>query len=713
MVKRKTALLMTVGTGVGGGKQVTDDLAHGILFSIDTYLPDKVIFFGSELSKKTIESIKEQYKDKFNEEFNNYEFIQLDNIDDFKVYFDAFKSKCLELSDYKIIIDYTSGTKTMTMAAAFTSMLFKTNLFFVSGERDKGVVKRGTEKIISQNLYPIYDDLMISKIQELFNTNRFEAGKVLINDLVGINVNKDVLLQLFDTYDAFDNVNYEEALMNFDRDAFVSAWPELRVEFGNNMKSLNILNIKKHNLRCYYILASMLNNARRRSEENKYDDAIARLYRSLELIAQIKLKKEYGIITSDVDIRILKEKQLNDEYIEKLELLRDNNSKKIRLGLVQDYVLLNQLDDDLGQFYMEKEKLIQNSLKFRNESILAHGLKSQNKQQYDEFKQIVLEAAKILKKDILKYVEETKFPYFESLMPPDYNKQLIDAKNAYNEKNYQKAYELYNASYNIIPFDASTKYIFAWSIYQAKIKQYDSKDELIKDAKLIINLTKQNNLNQTPSCVYTMTVFKVLKLLFSQKDYEHIPFWLDKIDPDLLDQNKITKDDKTYSSNMEQYYIYASITYFKLEDYENCINVSESALMKIKECTGENSEYFKWRIAKSNRQLENYQIALKYLNCLNLNEWYVLYEFAINYYYLEDYSSSLEYAVKAALKDGPIDMKLNLYKLLAKLLNKDYREIAEKHEKLGTLIRKNEKNDKKELENELVKFWEQLDNSIN
>lgn len=403
---------MTVGTGIGGNQEATDNLAHGILFSIDTYNPDMVVFFGSELSKLTINSVKKQYQERFGDEFDYYEFIQLEEIDDFKVYFEAFKSKILEFSDYKVIIDYTSGTKTMTMSAAFASMLFRKNLFFVSGERDKGVVKRGTEKIISQNLYPIYDDLMISKIKELFNINRFEAGKVLIDDLIGGSDDKKIFSKLFDSYYAFDNVDYESAKNFFDIKSFVSKWPNLSKQFQFNIKSLNILNNKEHNLRCYYILASMLNNARRRCEESKYDDAIARLYRSLELIAQIQLKKKYGLISSDIDINILKEHQLDGEYIKKLDLNRDSKYDKIKLGLVQDFLLLNNLNDELGEFYINHEKLIQNSLKYRNESILAHGLNSQNKQQYDEFRDLVYKAACVLNKDIKNYIEETMFPEF-------------------------------------------------------------------------------------------------------------------------------------------------------------------------------------------------------------------------------------------------------------------------------------------------------------
>ena len=402
MARRETALLMTVGTGIGG-QVATEDLAHAILFSIDTTNPDKVIFFGSKLSKKTIDSVKEQYLDKFGDEFDYYEFIQLEEIDSFKTYFEAFKSKILELYDYKVIIDYTSGTKTMTMSAAFASMLFRKNLYFVGGEREDGVVLRGTEKIISQNLYPIYDDLMIYKIKELFNTNRFDAGKELLKDV--IKANQNVYLKLFDSYYNFDNVDYKKADEYFITKEFNAEWPELKKQFGFNAKALYHLNKEDSAMRPFYILGSLLNNARRRAEETKYDDAIARLYRSLELIAQIKLK-EYGIDTSNVDSATLEKYGVDSNF-------KPDFNGIIKLGLVQDYELLNSLGDELGEFYIKNKDEFLAVISARNNSILAHGLSSQTEKQYNKFRDLVLKFASILNLEMDTYIHETKFPEFK------------------------------------------------------------------------------------------------------------------------------------------------------------------------------------------------------------------------------------------------------------------------------------------------------------
>lgn len=429
MARRKTALLMTIGTGTGEDKiKSAKSLAHGLLFSIDSQNPDEIYFFGSKDSLPTLGFLKEQYKEKFGSELDFYEFIEIDRVDSFEKYFNGFKNKIEELEGYKVIIDYTSGTKTMTMSAAFASMIQHKNLIFVSGKRENGIVVRGTEKIISQNLYPVYDELMFEKLNELFNSNRFESGEIFLDDIVGDNPDKEIYSRLFKIYNCFDIFDYKTAYELFDEE-FINQirdrWPEKAHEFTNNRRALTsmqkldpeIVDLgkkpwknKKYKNRCYYILANLLNNAKRRFEEHKYDDAIARLYRSFEFIAQIELKTKYGLVTSNVDVEILKNRHVNDEYIEKLENSRDEESGVIKIGLVQDYELLNALSSDLGCFYKENENIIRNSTIHRNSSILAHGFNFSSKTDYEEFEEIVLKSANILNSNMARFIEESKFP---------------------------------------------------------------------------------------------------------------------------------------------------------------------------------------------------------------------------------------------------------------------------------------------------------------
>ena len=87
-------------------------------------------------------------------------------------------------------------------------MIFRKELFFVSGKREKGIVVKGTEECVPQNLYQVYDELMINKIKDLFNNNRFEAGKVLVDEIIDTNEDKEVFSKLFDAYYYFDSVNH-------------------------------------------------------------------------------------------------------------------------------------------------------------------------------------------------------------------------------------------------------------------------------------------------------------------------------------------------------------------------------------------------------------------------------------------------------------------------------------------------------------------------
>ena len=416
------AMLITVGTGIGGS-EARDSLAHGILFSIKSHRPKKIIFFGSQESKDTVESVTRQFKE-MGIDFEYDDFVLINNVDSFSEYFSAFKLKIQELEEeYEIIIDYTSGTKTMTMSAAFASMVFGKKLIFVTGKRENGSVIKGTEKISSQNLFLVYDELMISKIKELFNMNRFDAGKSLLNDIVDENTDKEIYSRLFDIYNYFDSVDYENAYKLFDNEfneILIQKWPELKGDFIQNRIALQTMfqkenpekGFKEHKNRCYYILASLLNNARRRCEENKYDDAIARLYRSLELIAQIRLKKQYKLNSSKINLDKLKNKNVDNEYIEILENSR-NDDGNIRLGLYQDYELLSYLNDDLGKFFKDNSGEITNCIEFRNKSILAHGLNNQELESYKKFEKLVLNAANILTNNFDNYLNQTKFPYLK------------------------------------------------------------------------------------------------------------------------------------------------------------------------------------------------------------------------------------------------------------------------------------------------------------
>ena len=158
---------MTVGTGVSSGTpdEGSRISAQKLYSTINKIFPNKVVFFASEISRRTIPFVEEFFK-MDNDEFiegEDYEIVPIESIDNFNACFEVFESKIWEYGYFdkkcnnKIIMDYTSGTKTMSAAMACCGMFYNKVLISVGGDRSKGEVSAGSEMINYQNLYKIYD----------------------------------------------------------------------------------------------------------------------------------------------------------------------------------------------------------------------------------------------------------------------------------------------------------------------------------------------------------------------------------------------------------------------------------------------------------------------------------------------------------------------------------------------------------------------------
>ena len=422
MKRKEVVLFMTVGTGtnLNSSEESSKTLARKLYYTIEKIRPIHVVFFASDKSKETIGYIEELFT-MDNDEFisgEDYQIVEISAIDDLNTCFEAYESKIWEFdyiddeTDYKIIMDYTSGTKTMSAAMASCGMFYSKDLISVGGDRSTGEVSRGTEIINYQNIYKIYDKFVLMRTRYNFNANRFMACIDMLNYIVDLNIHKESLLHLCKAYYAWDNMDFEEAYDNLKKvDANHIELSDIKNDIKFNLKALgNIMNSRSVNLKNCYILASLINNSIRRSEEFKYDDAIARLYRSFELIAQIELTK-YNIKSSDIDVSILKQNNVSDEFILELEKTREDG--KIRIGLEKDFLLLNELGNDLGKYFIENKSKIKDLTKKRNYSILAHGLDSLTKKDFDEFLKIVLNLSYSLDKDMKKFLNQTRFAKFD------------------------------------------------------------------------------------------------------------------------------------------------------------------------------------------------------------------------------------------------------------------------------------------------------------
>ncbi len=422
MKRKKVVLFMTVGTGFNlkSDENGFKLLAKKLYSTINKIYPDYVVFFASDKSKRTVAYIEDlftQEGDEFIPE-EDYQIVPMEAIDDFNSCFEIFESKIWEFEysnddeEYKIIMDYTSGTKTMSASMACCGLFYSKDLISVGGDRSLGEVSAGTELINYQNLYKIYDKFALMRTRYNFNAHRFIACVDILNYIIDLNIHKDSFLNLCKAYHAWDNMDFEKAydyLMKVDLNQ--NEFIEVKKGITQNLKALGtIVHSRSKNLKYCYVLASLINNSIGKAEEHRYDDAIARLYRAFELTAQIRLHS-HGIKSSDVDTSVLLENNVSKEFVDGLEKTREDG--KIRIGLVKDFLLLNELNDDLGKYYIENEKKIKSMTLKRNNSILAHGLESKSEEDFNEFLEVVVDMAKKLDKDMNKFLKETKFVKFD------------------------------------------------------------------------------------------------------------------------------------------------------------------------------------------------------------------------------------------------------------------------------------------------------------
>lgn len=405
---KQKILFMTVGTGFGEERRKS--LAQGLCYSIKENLPNHIVFFVTEESEKTVDIINELYYEEENEELDSYELVRISAPDDFNECYDKIAEKIIEYQNDKLVLDYTSGTKTMSISMAIIGVINKKTLIATIGQRgETGTVVHSTEEIKHQNVYKVYDELNLRQLKYYFNLNRFDSAKDLLDNIVSLLTpeDKQMFKEFIEIYDQWDKFNHSPLKIKSENTVFNN----IKEQIQKNQQAINIILKEKHKQKEYFILSDIINNAKRRYSEGKYDDAVARLYRSLEYIAQVKLEKEYGQISSNIDINKLKNYKLKPEYMDNLETRKQNG--KIKLGLREDYRLLKELKDELGEYYYSKENIYQDILNERNDSILAHGTTPTSKEKYEKFEELVLEMAERLTPDIEIFLEKTKFPKFK------------------------------------------------------------------------------------------------------------------------------------------------------------------------------------------------------------------------------------------------------------------------------------------------------------
>jgi CRISPR-associated protein (TIGR02710 family) len=153
---------------------------------------------------------------------------------------------------------------------------------------------------------------------------------------------------------------------------------------------------------CEELLVDLWANALRRLDEGRFIDAVARLYRLAELIAQFRLLRRFEIDTSDVEMG-----KVPENMREKLENYRDERGK-VKIPLRASYELLEALGDEVGKAWAQPK--LRDALSARNNSIAAHGLEPVTDEVAYKLKEAIEPLLNSVVPNLQQCLQEVRFP---------------------------------------------------------------------------------------------------------------------------------------------------------------------------------------------------------------------------------------------------------------------------------------------------------------
>jgi len=301
-----------------------------------------------------------------------------------------------------VVADLSGGTKPMTAGVALAlSGLGVTFSYVGGGKRDEhGRVVTGSERLrLLEDPTERFHRMELRAFKNAWNYGRMEAAadnlkRILQREALLSPSEKRFyrnLLLVVEGLGAWDRFQHSKALEQLQEGlpvalAIAEAW-----RHGSKVRVLSGLEVQLGPLRqivekagypTHALLADLLANADRRAEAGHYDDAVARLYRALELAAEADLYHRTGIVLTK---RKTWPRDLKPFLVKRTEQL---------LGLQSVLDLIFDIDVQLGnqgtlaQRLRARKERMGDVLHKRHRSILAHGTEPVSEEDFRAFRQV-------------------------------------------------------------------------------------------------------------------------------------------------------------------------------------------------------------------------------------------------------------------------------------------------------------------------------------
>ncbi len=405
--KKPCSIICTVGTG-----RDREDIAKAILFSIQHHAADRAVFLCSQ---KTRDETLPHILDGWTDAENRYVVDICPDPDDVQALFIRWNERWSNWVpadvDGRVIVDFTSGTKPMS-AAAFALAVARgaDTVSYVTGPRDS--TGRVSESKTVQALAPmlIVAHRQLCQAVDHFHAGSYAAAAGLAAPLRKAEALPDERLRAIAesvygvaaAYEAWDRFDWKAARNavwhkhgRFER----TTWPwldsveQLR-ENGELIRAAE--DVRRSQVYRAEMVADLLGNVKRCLDRHDWDDALARLYRACEMLAQLKLLRDHDLRTGDVDVEKLPE-SVRPQYQKRKD---SSPIARVKLGLEQAYTLLEELGDPLGAEFrkvygdLSRPGPLRAALTARNDSLLAHGIQPIPQQKAEQLYEHVLALAR-------------------------------------------------------------------------------------------------------------------------------------------------------------------------------------------------------------------------------------------------------------------------------------------------------------------------------
>lgn len=200
----------------------------------------------------------------------------------------------------------------------------------------------------------------------LFNNSDFGELKELVKKMNYQFWDHEKIIKFIDFYEHWDNFQYSKIEI-FSYNEYPQILEPLVDQFKKNMKGH--IRLKKYPEE-YILIINLINKSRRSYYKRRFNESILYLYRAMELITENTLEQKYKINTKKFNPNRLEKVGIDSAIIEK-HFKTGNN--QLRPSLIQQFKLLNELDDSIGKYYWNNREEIIKIINLRHSSLLVHG----------------------------------------------------------------------------------------------------------------------------------------------------------------------------------------------------------------------------------------------------------------------------------------------------------------------------------------------------